>query len=81
MTIVDELREKENEFFLLNIPDLHRIDISSGEPLPDTANLHGGSDQIIQRTEDRRTAAAHIRYRRQCVCAHATVQAGPVHCY
>lgn len=67
-----------NEWLLI-ISDIHGLNISGGEPLPDPADLHCGPDQVVQRAQDRRAAAAHLRDRRQCVRAHAPLRPGPVH--
>ena len=63
----------------ITISDIHRLNISSREPVPNTADLHGRPDQVVQGAEDRGAAPTHLRDRRQCLRAHASVQAGPVH--
>ena len=59
--------------------DVHGFDSGRDEPLPDPQHLHGRGDTAVQESQDRRTAAAYIRDRRQRVPQHATIHAGPMH--
>lgn len=47
------------------VTDLHRVHPGGSKPLPDSAHLHSGTDQTLQRQEDRGAATPHLRHRRQ----------------
>ena len=59
--------------------DVHGIDSGGGEPVRESADLHGRADQIVPRAEDRRTASAHLRHRRQLLHADEAIRTGSVH--
>ena len=42
--------------------DVYGFDFGGRESLPDSADLQRRADQIVPRTQDRRTAAAHLRH-------------------
>ena len=63
------------------VADVHRIHFGGCQPLPDPADLHGRSNQTVQRTQDRRVASAHIRHRRQLLHANETLRTGSMHRY
>lgn len=58
--------------------DIHRVYLSSCEPVSAAAHLYSRPDSPLHQQEDRRNASTHLRHRRQLLLQHATQQQRPV---
>ena len=65
--------------FVCHSTDVHRFDPGGVEPLQGAAHLLHRGHPALQRQEDRRIAASHLRRGRQLVPQHEALPGQPVH--